>query len=202
MAALFNTDASSTQNLFGGAAADAGMGMPNVGLPTNLKPIPASNAAAQASSFPRTDALLAQITAQRSPEPERPTVLFNPETKTIVSGAGEFGLNNLSEADAAIRSGAMTRGVGLNVSRPGYLPIDPAQLRGWVDQKAAERGVGSAVGEVGRNLMTGAVGGIPEMTGKAVQFFTPDDSFGQTAGQAMRDFGTGMTKRLGGAPDV
>lgn len=194
-------DGVATREVFDNTSAGLRMGVPNpYGTPLPSGPQNAGNVLQSVQH--RTNDLYAQARAQSAPmqEPATPLMGYNPSTMDVITGSGIFNLGNLTESAAAIQNGAFA-------SAPEKLPdgfqrIKTTEILGYIDRTAQARGVGSAVKEVGRNLVTGTVSGIPDMLGKAAQFASPEDSLVHRAGAGLRDAAKWTEGKLGGAPDT
>ena len=163
----FNTNANASAAMWGGQALDAASGMPtqrgHVGL------LPPHRALVQ------MEQQLAQVRAQRqrpaAAPPAEPVVGYNPERDVLWSAGREFSAGNLSELDQAMQAGLLDRPDNTQLP-PGFVAVPASKVKAEKAARAASRGAGHVVAEMGRGLASGVVD-IPRAGLKAAAHFAP-----------------------------
>ena len=163
----FNTNANASAAMWGGQALDAASGMPtqrgHVGL------LPPHRALVQ------MEQQLAQVRAQRqrpaAAPPAEPVVGYNPERDVLWSAGREFSAGNLSELDQAMQAGLLDRPDNTQLP-PGFVAVPASRVKAEKAARAASRGAGRVVAEMGRGLASGVVD-IPRAGLKAAAHFAP-----------------------------
>lgn len=123
----------------------------------------------------------------------------NADTKEVLTGAGKFNLGNLTEADAAIKNGALTNPFTGQLPQ-GFDLVAADDITNYITQTAQNRGFWSATGEVAKQGAAGLLVEMPEMLGSAMKWHGME-----TAGNAVSKAGEGWKMAfpsLGQTPDT
>jgi len=186
----YETDTNASNALLGGQSADIAFGNPSIRPQAGLR--------TARGVYEQVKAQYDAQRAQKAPQPTEPMLGYDKNTDKLYSNGHEIDASNLSVLDNYDKAGFF------NVDNTGKVPegmplVAASTVRAWMQQEAQRRGIGSAIGEFGKQLYHG----IPDVLNMGVSAAAMNAPEGSWLESSLGDAAAGYEKgNEGNIPDV